>query len=59
MYKMNAGFYDGHVELLGDLQASDPHLWLPTGSIFRPSKDAMCTDAQNKFAPGNADITIR
>lgn len=35
-YKLNAGFFDGHVETLGDLQASDPHLWMPRGSYYNP-----------------------
>jgi prepilin-type N-terminal cleavage/methylation domain-containing protein/prepilin-type processing-associated H-X9-DG protein len=33
-YKFNAGFFDGHVETLGDLEASDPSLWLPTGTRY-------------------------
>ncbi len=31
-YRMNAVFYDGHAETLDDLSASNPSLWLPTGS---------------------------
>jgi prepilin-type N-terminal cleavage/methylation domain-containing protein/prepilin-type processing-associated H-X9-DG protein len=31
-FKMNLIFFDGHVEKLGDLEAANPHLWLPTGS---------------------------
>jgi prepilin-type processing-associated H-X9-DG protein len=31
MYKANFGFFDGHVELLGDLQSSNPNLWIPKG----------------------------
>jgi prepilin-type N-terminal cleavage/methylation domain-containing protein/prepilin-type processing-associated H-X9-DG protein len=31
-YKGNFAFFDGHVELLGDLQASNPTMWLPKGS---------------------------
>jgi prepilin-type N-terminal cleavage/methylation domain-containing protein/prepilin-type processing-associated H-X9-DG protein len=36
-YKMNAGFFDGHVELLGDLEAANPSLWMPTGSFYNPN----------------------
>jgi prepilin-type N-terminal cleavage/methylation domain-containing protein/prepilin-type processing-associated H-X9-DG protein len=32
-YKFNCGFYDGHVELLGDLEGSNPSLWLPKGTV--------------------------
>jgi prepilin-type N-terminal cleavage/methylation domain-containing protein/prepilin-type processing-associated H-X9-DG protein len=34
-YKLNVGFYDGHVELLGDLQAANPSLWLPKGTALQ------------------------
>ena len=35
-YKLNAAFYDGHVETLGDLEASNPHKWLPQNSTIEP-----------------------
>jgi prepilin-type N-terminal cleavage/methylation domain-containing protein/prepilin-type processing-associated H-X9-DG protein len=31
MYKANFGFFDGHVELLGDLQSAKPDYWIPKG----------------------------
>ncbi|MGA2582287.1 MAG: hypothetical protein ABSG31_03340 [Tepidisphaeraceae bacterium] len=31
-FKFNAGFFDGHVETMGDLQAADPSLWNPKGT---------------------------
>jgi prepilin-type N-terminal cleavage/methylation domain-containing protein/prepilin-type processing-associated H-X9-DG protein len=31
-YKLNVGFFDGHVELLGDLEASNPGFWWPKGT---------------------------
>jgi prepilin-type processing-associated H-X9-DG protein len=31
MYKGNFGFFDGHVELLGDMQSANPALWVPKG----------------------------
>ena len=31
-YRMNAAFFDGHVETLGDLEAANPELWLPKGA---------------------------
>ena len=33
-YKFNAGFYDGHVETLGDLEGANPTFWNPTGTII-------------------------
>jgi prepilin-type N-terminal cleavage/methylation domain-containing protein/prepilin-type processing-associated H-X9-DG protein len=34
-YRGNFGFMDGHVETLGDLQASNPKFWYPKGAIFK------------------------
>jgi prepilin-type N-terminal cleavage/methylation domain-containing protein/prepilin-type processing-associated H-X9-DG protein len=36
-YRLNCGFFDGHVESMGDLQASNPHMWLPKGTTYTPS----------------------
>jgi prepilin-type N-terminal cleavage/methylation domain-containing protein/prepilin-type processing-associated H-X9-DG protein len=51
-YKMNAGFFDGHVEALGDLQAADPAYWMPSGSIYTPFASQGAppwTDNQQKY----------
>ena len=29
---LNAGFFDGHVETLGDLEGSNPEFWVPKGT---------------------------
>jgi len=34
-YKMNLVFWDGHAETQGDLQSSNPHQWLPQGSVLK------------------------
>jgi prepilin-type processing-associated H-X9-DG protein len=31
-YRFNVGFFDGHVETIGDLEGSDPSLWSPAGT---------------------------
>lgn len=36
-YKGNFVFLDGHAETLGDLQASNPNLWLPQGTELGPA----------------------
>lgn len=36
-YKFNVGFFDGHVERLGDLEGSDPKAWLPRGTRYNPN----------------------
>jgi prepilin-type N-terminal cleavage/methylation domain-containing protein/prepilin-type processing-associated H-X9-DG protein len=33
-YRMNAVFYDGHVETLDEVRSLDPDLWLPRGTII-------------------------
>ena len=35
-YRLNVGFFDGHVETMGDLQASNPHLWMPRRTFYNP-----------------------
>jgi prepilin-type N-terminal cleavage/methylation domain-containing protein/prepilin-type processing-associated H-X9-DG protein len=31
-FRFNAGFFDGHVETLGDLEGSNPEFWMPKGT---------------------------
>ena len=33
-YRLNAVFFDGHAEDLDEGQATDPNLWLPTGTVI-------------------------
>jgi prepilin-type N-terminal cleavage/methylation domain-containing protein/prepilin-type processing-associated H-X9-DG protein len=33
-FKLNVVFYDGHAATMGDLEASNPHCWLPQGSTL-------------------------
>jgi prepilin-type N-terminal cleavage/methylation domain-containing protein/prepilin-type processing-associated H-X9-DG protein len=52
-FKMNVGFYDGHVQLMGDLEASNPSLWFPRGSIYDPSGTyGLLPDAKAKYGSG-------
>lgn len=36
-YRLNAGFFDGHVESLDDVTAANPAYWLPRGSTYSNS----------------------
>ncbi len=54
-YKANFAFYDGHVETQGDLQASNPHQWLPKGTVLQTI--ALWPDAQPIYG-GTGDIVI-
>lgn len=58
-YRLNAVFFDGHAETLDDMTASDPSLWMPTGSmIYRPTMTFNGTDwvfwpdVAAKYLPG-------
>jgi prepilin-type N-terminal cleavage/methylation domain-containing protein/prepilin-type processing-associated H-X9-DG protein len=50
-YKMNCGFFDGHVELMGDLQAGNPKFWAPKNSQLVTSSTEMWDDVRNKYIP--------
>jgi prepilin-type processing-associated H-X9-DG protein len=49
LYKGNFGFYDGHVELLGDLESSRPEFWLPKGSRCWANNSQMYLDTRVAF----------
>lgn len=54
-FRLNLAFYDGHVETQGDLQASNPHQWLPKGTVLRTI--ALWPDAQLIYG-GTGNIVI-
>ena len=56
-FKLNLAFYDGHVETMGDLEASNPHMWLPKGSILTSANSALWPDAQ-VFFDLSGDVVI-
>jgi prepilin-type N-terminal cleavage/methylation domain-containing protein/prepilin-type processing-associated H-X9-DG protein len=35
-YRLNAVFFDGHCETMDDVQAANPALWMPSGSVIYP-----------------------
>lgn len=61
-YRMNMVFFDGHVETLDDVQAANPALWMPTGSVICPDMGAAGTavagtktvwsDVQKRYCAG-------
>jgi prepilin-type N-terminal cleavage/methylation domain-containing protein/prepilin-type processing-associated H-X9-DG protein len=59
-YEFNAGFYDGHVETLGDLQGADPAFWAPTGTTIKTTeitKDAQILYSSDPTGNG-AGVTV-
>lgn len=37
-FRLNVGFYDGHVETMGDLESANPAYWMPKGSAWDPTQ---------------------
>ena len=52
LYKANFGFFDGHVELLGDLESARPEYWVPKGTTIVVSNAQQFTDVKRAFLGG-------
>ncbi|HEX3359061.1 MAG TPA: type II secretion system protein [Tepidisphaeraceae bacterium] len=58
-FRFNAGFFDGHVETLGDLQGADPAMWFPKGTVVFASNGCVYGDVLAKYENGStADFTV-
>jgi prepilin-type processing-associated H-X9-DG protein len=57
-YKFNAVFFDGHVELLGDLEGSRPSFWLPKGSTIANASTEVQPDVAAKFGIPSGTYTV-
>jgi prepilin-type processing-associated H-X9-DG protein len=53
-YRLNVGFYDGHVETLGDLQVCSPEFWVPKGTLIQAAASEVYPDVLNRFFNGGA-----
>jgi hypothetical protein len=58
-YKTNLIFHDGHGETQGDLEASNPHQWLPAGSFLGLSGIWRDTRLEFNLRPGPGGAGIR
>ena len=61
-YLFNAGFFDGHVETLSDLQGADPAYWAPTGSLIANTeitKDAQILYSSDPTGSGIGATVLR
>lgn len=57
VFKMNVAFFDGHVELMGDVQASNPYMWMPARSKLQIAN--IWDDVVARFGlPSGGEITI-
>ena len=57
-YRFNVGFFDGHVETLGDLEGSDPAMWFPSGTTFAATSAQIWPDVLRKYFPGGGGTVI-
>jgi len=55
-FKLNAVFHDGHAETLGDLQSSNPNLWLPQGTVLQTND--VYDDTRAAFGLNQSFVTI-
>ena len=55
-YKGNFGFFDGHVESLGDLKSTNPTYWFPRGTkiTFVAKYTTLWADTVQQFNPSGA-----
>jgi prepilin-type N-terminal cleavage/methylation domain-containing protein/prepilin-type processing-associated H-X9-DG protein len=51
-YKLNAGFFDGHVETIGDIEFANPEIWFPRGSEVAATRSQMHNDVINRYFNG-------
>jgi prepilin-type N-terminal cleavage/methylation domain-containing protein len=52
------GFYDGHVEVMGDLEGSDPAMWNPKGTQLQIAANREYADVRNKYYGGANGVTV-
>jgi prepilin-type processing-associated H-X9-DG protein len=57
-YRFNAGFFDGHVETLDDLNGSNPKFWFPKGTVFSNAKNEIWADTRAHFGIPDTKYTV-
>jgi prepilin-type N-terminal cleavage/methylation domain-containing protein/prepilin-type processing-associated H-X9-DG protein len=48
-FKFNCAFFDGHVELLGDLEGANPNMWAPKGTQMQIDSAEAQNDVRKKY----------
>ncbi len=50
-FRMNIGFFDGHVKLMDDLESANPYLWIPQGGKceIKPLNSKISQDVQRRY----------
>lgn len=57
-YLMNAGFFDGHVEALRDLESANPVFWMPKGTKYQNNLGEMYKDVHDKYGVVTGDPAV-
>lgn len=57
-FKFNVGFYDGHVQAMGDLEGSDPAMWNPSGTTLGIVPGRVYQDVIDTYYAGEPGIYI-
>jgi len=59
-FAMNMLFYDGHVQLMHDLDSGNPVYWAPSGTVIDTSTwtNEATTDVQKTFMGGSSPYTV-
>jgi len=53
-YRFDVGFFDGHVETMGDLEGSNPRFWYPKGTVIKDPSGEIWPDVVKKYSiPAN------
>ena len=53
-FRLNAGFFDGHVESMGDLEVANPEFWAPRGTQITISGEVY-PDVKAQYLAGKPD----
>ena len=51
-FRFTAAFYDGHVDVLGDLEGADPAMWNPKGTYIQAAPNRMFNDVIERYYDG-------
>jgi len=57
-FKFNVGFYDGHVQLMGDLEGSNPAMWNPKDTVLGINGGRVYQDVIDTYYDGVEGVYI-
>jgi prepilin-type N-terminal cleavage/methylation domain-containing protein/prepilin-type processing-associated H-X9-DG protein len=57
-FRFNAGFFDGHVETLGDLEGANPEFWVPKGTEVAANASQVYPDVLKLYFNGAPAVWV-